>query len=117
MAVKPLTTSEITGEKVLNLSQTTILEPQETKSPLPSEKDIRVAVEAEYSAITAMFKVASRVLAIRFFLFLSLVGSFTLSIVATYNQSVQSAWVLLLYSAVTTLPLTVLEIVGRKTGG
>jgi hypothetical protein len=64
-----------------------------------------------------MFKVAAKILAIRFFLFLSLFGSFILSIIATNNQSIESLWVMLTYSAVTTLPLTVLEFVGRKTGG
>lgn len=63
----------------------------------------------------AVFQVAAKVLAIRFFLFLSLVGSFVLSIVATNNQNMQSAWVLVLYASVTTLPLTLLE--WRKHGG
>jgi hypothetical protein len=78
-----------------------------------SEKEI----EAEYSAVTAMFKVAAKILAIRFFLFLSLAGSFALSIIATYNQSVQSGYILILYAIVTTLPLTVLEFIGKKNGG
>jgi uncharacterized YccA/Bax inhibitor family protein len=73
-------------------------------------------VEAEYSVVLAAFKVAARVIAIRLFLFLSLIGSFTLAIIATNNQNPQSAWVLLLYACVTTLPLSVLEFKGRKGG-
>jgi len=75
------------------------------------------AVEAEYSALLAMFRVATRILAVRLFLLLSLAGSFALSIIATNNQTPQSAWVLVLYAMVTTLPLTALEIMGRRNGG
>ena len=75
-------------------------------------------VEAKYSAVLAAFQVASRILAIRLFLFLSLLGAFILAMIATENGAVQSAWVLCLYSLVTTLPLTILEISGRgKRGG
>lgn len=73
--------------------------------------------EAEYSAILAGFKVAAHILAIRFFLFLSLVGSFSLAIIATGNQSVQSAYVLVIFACVATLPLAVLEWNGRKNRG
>lgn len=64
-----------------------------------------------------MFKVAAKILAIRFFLFLSLIGSFVLAIIATNNQNSESLWVLLAYSFVTTFPLAVLEWKGRLGGG
>lgn len=70
--------------------------------------------EAEYSAILAGFNVAARILAVRFFLFLSLIGSFSLSIIATNNQSILSVWIVGVFSLVTTLPLTVLEIRGKR---
>ena len=73
-------------------------------------------MEAEYSAILAAMQVAAKIIAVRFFLFLSLVGSFALAIMAVNNQTSQSAYVLLLYACVTTLPLTVLEIVGKRGG-
>lgn len=73
-------------------------------------------VDAEYSAIIAMFKVASRILAIRFFLFLSLVGSFILSIMADNSQTSQSAYILLIFAAVTTFPLSILELWGKRGG-
>lgn len=90
--------------------------PTPQTTPMPNEADVRAKVAAEYSALNAMFHVAARVLAIRFFLFLSLVGSFALSIIATSNLAPQSLWVLLAYSFVTTFPLAFLEI-RNKSGG
>lgn len=74
-------------------------------------------IEAQYSAVLAAMQVAAKIIAVRFFLFLSLVGSFSLSIMAVNNQTAQSGWILLLYACVTTLPLTVLEFTGGKRGG
>lgn len=71
--------------------------------------------EVEYNAILMGFRVAAKVLAVRLFLFLSLIGSFVLSIIATNSQSIQSAYVLVLYALVTTLPLTILE--WKRPGG
>lgn len=88
----------------------------ETPNPEPATSPVAQDKDAEYSAMLAMFRVISRILAIRFFLFLSLVGSFALSVIATSNQSPQSAWVLVLYACVTTLPLTILEF-RNKPGG
>lgn len=87
--------------------------PSEPKKP-PQTPEY---VEAQYSAVLAAFQAAAKIIAIRFFLFLSLVGAFVLAMIATENASVQSSWVLVLYSGVTTLPLTILEIFGRKKGG
>lgn len=70
--------------------------------------------EAEYNAILAAFNVASRILAIRFFLFLSLAGSFVLSVIATNNQSTLSIWVIGIFALVTTMPLTLLEFRGKR---
>jgi hypothetical protein len=70
------------------------------------------SVSAALSAIT----VFTKILAIRSFLFLSLLGSFALSIIATNNQSMQSSVVLVLYACVTTLPLTIIEWKGRNGG-
>lgn len=73
--------------------------------------------EALYMALQATFIVAARILAIRLFLFLSLIGSFALAIIATNNQNPQSAWCLVLYALVTTLPLAFLEFIGKRNGG
>lgn len=86
------------------------------KAPAVNEAEIRAKVEAEYGALKAMFQVVARVLAVRFFLFLTLAGSFALSIIATQNQSPQSLWVLIAYSFLTTFPLAFLEV-RNKTGG
>ena len=91
-------------------------EPMTPKAPTQNEAQIRAKIESEYGDLKAMFQVAARVLAIRFFLFLTLAGSFALSIIATQNQSVQSLWVLIAYSFLTTFPLAYLEI-RNKTGG
>ncbi len=72
--------------------------------------------EAQYGAILAGFNVAARILAIRFFLFLSLAGSFVLSLIATNNQSTLSVWIIGVFAIVTTMPLTVLEIRGKRGG-
>lgn len=73
-------------------------------------------VKAEYSAVLAAMQVAAKIIAIRFFLFLSLLGSFCLAILAVNNQTAQSGWILIIYACVTTLPLTFLEIFGKKGG-
>lgn len=86
--------------------------------PPPQRSQITAEqVEAQYSAVLAAMQVAAKIIAIRFFLFLSLLGSFSLAIMAMNNQTSQSAWVMLLYACVTTFPLTILEIFGRKSGG
>lgn len=66
--------------------------------------------EKEYSAVLAAMKVAALILAVRFFLFLSLVGSFVLAILAHNSQSTVSEAIMVIYACVTTLPLTALEI-------
>lgn len=81
--------------------------PNQPKPTMPKNS------EAEYSAILAAFQVTARILAVRFFLFLSLVGSFVLSVIATENSSAQSSCVLVLYALVTTIPLVVLEWRGK----
>lgn len=83
---------------------------------MKSEAEIRLTVEAEYSALSAMFKVAARILAVRVFLLLTLAGAFSLAIIATQNQSPQSLWVLIAYSFLTTFPLAFLEL-RNKSGG
>lgn len=85
--------------------------PEVAQDAAPEPRDSR---DVEYSAILAGFNVAARILAVRFFLFLSLVGSFVLSVIATSNQSILSVWIVAVFAIVTTLPLTVLEIRGKR---
>jgi len=59
-------------------------------------------------------QVAAKILAVRLFLFLSLVGSFVLAILAHNSQSTVSEVIMIIYACVTTLPLTVLEIWRKK---
>lgn len=70
--------------------------------------------EAEYSAILAAMQVAAKILAIRFFLFLSLIGSFILAILAHNSQSTISEVVMVIYACVTTLPLTLIELFHKR---
>lgn len=70
--------------------------------------------DKEYSAVLAAMQVAAKILAVRFFLFLSLVGSFVLAILAHNSQSTVSEVIMVIYACVTTLPLTVLEVVRKK---
>jgi len=72
-------------------------------------------LDAQYSAIYAAFRMAAIVLAVRFFLFLSLIGSFILAILAHNSQSTVSEAIMVIYACVTTLPLTLLEL-WRKRG-
>lgn len=81
---------------------------QDSTNAAPDNRD------AEYSAILAGFNVAARILAVRFFLFLSLIGSFVLSIIATQNQSILSVWIVGVFAMVTTLPLTIMEVRGKR---
>lgn len=75
------------------------------EKPLKSEPKERV----EVTSILAMINVVARILAIRLFLFLSIIGSFILALMADFNQSLQSIAVVVLFACVTTLPLTILE--------
>lgn len=70
--------------------------------------------EAEYSAVLAAMKVAALILAVRFFLFLSLAGSFVLAILANNSQSMVSEVIMVIYACVTTGPLTLIELVRKK---
>ena len=70
--------------------------------------------EKDYSAVLAAMQVAAKILAVRFFLFLSLMGSFVLALLAHNSQSTTSEVIMVIYACVTTLPLTVLEVVRKK---
>lgn len=72
--------------------------------------------EAEYSAILAGFNVAAKVLAIRFFLFLSLIGTFSLALIAIEDKTFASLFVMIAYAFLTTGTLAVLECRGRPNG-
>ena len=65
--------------------------------------------EAEYNQAAVMMKVAAKILAVRLFLFLSLVGAYSLALIGVENR------ILIFYALVAILPLTVLEILGRKS--
>ena len=67
-------------------------------------------------SVLAMMNVVAKILAVRLFLFLSIIGSFILALIADNNQSLQSVIVVVLFACVTTLPLTILEWRNR-TGG
>jgi hypothetical protein len=75
-----------------------------------SKREVNLAKrEAAISQALVAINIFVRILAVRFFMFLALSGAFSLSIIATNNQSTLSAAIILLYAAVTILPLTVLE--------
>lgn len=78
-------------------------------NPMPAPRP-----DKEYSAVLAAMQVAAKILAVRFFLFLSLVGSFVLAILAHNSQSTVSEVIMVIYACVTTLPLTVIDLIGRK---
>lgn len=117
MPVERLGVQELVGDpKVVAMNSPMTPPPSlpETTKPTTLKDDRK---DALYMAIQATFTVAARILAIRLFLFLSLIGSFALSVIATDNGTAQSSWVLVLYAMVTTLPLTVLELMGKRNGG
>lgn len=80
----------------------------------PTPAPLAPSPEKEYSAILAAMQVAAKILAVRFFLFLSLVGSFVLAILAHNSQSTVSEAIMVIYACVTTLPLTALEVIRKK---
>ena len=114
MPVERMGVEEIMEEaqKILPMSPSPTQNQQTKATPVKTAQTL----DAEYSALLAAFKVTAMILAIRLFLFLSLVGSFVLAVIATENNSIQSAWVLFLYAGVTTLPLTFIEIWRGKGG-
>ena len=94
-----------------------------SNQPVVSEPVERVEKPAEVvkkpvkiDSIMAVMNVVARILAIRLFLFLSILGSFVLAIIADVNQSLQSIAVVVLFAFVTTLPLTILEWKNHNRG-
>lgn len=114
MAVSRVITQEVqeTAEKVLPMNPTPTPSQNQNNDTALNIQNREAAISQALTAINVFI----RILAIRLFLFLSLAGSFALSIIATNTQSVQSSVVLVLYALVTTLPLTILEIRGRLGG-
>lgn len=102
MAVERIGIEEILGDPPKVVAMTAQPIPQ-----LPSK-------EAEYSAILAAMQVAAKILAVRFFLFLSLVGSFVLAILAHNSQSTISEVIMIIYACVTTIPLVALEVIQKR---
>ncbi len=72
-------------------------------------KKIEVKESVKIDDLLAMMNVVAKILAVRLFLFLSVLGSFVLALIADNNQSLQSIAVVVLFACVTTLPLTILE--------
>jgi hypothetical protein len=102
-------------EEIKNLEEKILPMSPQSSEPEAAEKTYEQR-EAEFSIALTAINIFIKILAVRFFLFLSLVGAFVLSIIATNNQSVQSSIVLVLYAAVTVLPLTILETRNRSGG-
>lgn len=72
--------------------------------------------EEKIDPLLTAFKAISRVLAVRLFLFLSLIGAFVLSLIAIHDKDSASLYVLIAYSFLTTGPLVLLEWKGKKGG-
>ena len=85
-----------------------------TSSEPPISEEEKESVKI--ASMLTMFNVVAKILAIRLFLFLSVIGSFTLALIADEKQSVQSIIVVLLFAIVTTLPLTLIELKGKSGG-
>jgi hypothetical protein len=83
---------------------------KKVEKPKKEESKERVKIDS----IVAMMNVVARILAVRLFLFLSIIGSFILALIADSNQSLQSVIVVVLFASVTTLPLTILEWKNRN---
>lgn len=72
-------------------------------------KKIEPRERIKIDSVVAMMNVVYKILAIKLFLFLSIIGSFILALIADNNQSLQSILVVVLFACVTTAPLTALE--------
>lgn len=66
-----------------------------------------------HEPILDMFTVFSRILAVRFLLFLSLIGAFVLALQAMDRGTIPSISVLIAYSLLTIAPIVFLEIRGK----
>lgn len=83
-------------------------------STAPKETVIPPTKESEYSAVLAAMQVAAKILAVRFLLSLSLIGSFVLALLAHNSQSTVSEVIMIIYACVTTLPLTLIELFHKR---
>lgn len=68
-------------------------------------------------AILGVLRAIGIVLAVRLFLFLSLVGTFALALIATRATDYLPLTVMIAYACLTTGPLAYLELKGRTHGG
>lgn len=68
-------------------------------------------------AILGVLRAIGIVLAVRLFLFLSLVGTFSLALIATRATDYLPLVVMIAYACLTTGPLAYLELKSRANGG
>ena len=94
-------------EEILN-------EPAPKVVPMVNQPQIAASPEKEYSAVLAAMQVAAKILAVRFLLSLSLIGSFVLALLAHNSQSTVSEVIMIIYACVTTLPLTLIELFHKR---
>lgn len=94
-------------ETAQKMSEPEAIKPVKKIAEKPKKEEPKERVKID--SILAMMNVVAKILAIRLFLFLSIIGSFILSLIADNNQSLQSVAVVVLFACVTTLPLTILE--------
>lgn len=63
-----------------------------------------------------VFKAIARILAVRLHLLLSLLGDFSLAVIAMTWQSPIALLIMIAFAGLTTLPLVLLEWLGRSRG-
>ncbi|MGB6501649.1 MAG: hypothetical protein WBG19_09705 [Thermoplasmata archaeon] len=84
--------------------------PQFTDSPTaPARTTSSNKYSVDYSAIVAVIRAISAILAVRLFLLLSVIGSFVLAYLAMLDTTTHSIWVLVAYCVLTVLPLVFLS--------
>ncbi|TAK97664.1 MAG: hypothetical protein EPO08_20930 [Rhodospirillaceae bacterium] len=96
------------------------VQPVETRvvnppSPPPPTTEIAQKI-VEINRAMAAINVMARILAVRLFLFLSILGSFVLALYATADSTLHGIYIVVAYASTTTFPLALLEW-KSKSGG
>ena len=96
-------------EELLKLHPPLTIAAPQAPAPVPFKENTKAQL-----ALLAMLQAIALILAIRFFLFLTLVGGFTLALLAMSAQTTMSVVVLVSYALLVLLPVVYLETKNKR---
>lgn len=100
-------------EKTVNLAEVTQLPVQHT-APQVAPQPVKQDKTQAQLAILAVLQSAALILAIRFFLLLTLIGGFVISLIATNTHETTAIIVLVIYCLLILLPVVYLETKNKR---